>query len=181
MSLARREAIPNVRVEVFVEREESYALAPDGAGGRAIDPRLDDPRMGLGVSVPIPLFQRNQGIVDEQAARTEQARLAKQAAQLAIRTEVRDAFQAYQAASEEHRVLEQDVLQPARANQRLLETALRAGKIGLPTLLLLRNQLLDAELAHWDAWLTERRALVALKLATATFSTELTASPLEAQ
>ena len=177
--LARREAIPNVRVGVFVEREESDFLASGGPGDPSVQARLESPRVGVGVSVPLPLFQRNQGVIEEQTAQTEQARLARQAAELAIRTEVRDAYQAYLAASEEHRVFEQDVLQPARVNQRLLETALRAGKVGLPTLLLLRNQLLDAELSHWDSWLEERRTLVALAAATATLTTDLTESPEE--
>jgi outer membrane protein TolC len=61
-------------------------------------------------------------------------------------------------------------LQPARANQDLLETAYRAGKVNLSTLLLLRNQLLDAELGYWDAWLARRTALIALQAATATLA-----------
>lgn len=177
--LARREAIPNVRVGVFVEREETSVLSSGGPGDPSVQAGLESPRVGVGVSVPLPLFQRNQGVIEEQIAQAERARLTRQAAQLTIRTEVRDAYQAYLAASEEHRVFEQDVLQPARTNQRLLETALRAGKVGLPTLLLLRNQLLDAELSHWDSWLEERRALVALAAATATLTTDLTESPEE--
>jgi hypothetical protein len=70
------------------------------------------------------------------------------------------------AAGEEARVYEQDVLLPARANQTLLETAFVSGKIGLPTLLLLRNQLLDAELSYWDAWLAARAASVELQAVT---------------
>ena len=174
--LARREAIPNVRVGVFVEREETSVLASGVSGDPSVRGRLESPRLGVGVSVPLPLFQRNQGAIEEQTALAEQARLTRQAAELTIRTEVRDAYQAYVAASEEHRVFEEDVLQPARMNQRLLDTALRAGKVGLPTLLLLRNQLLDAELSHWDSWLEERRALVALAAATATLATDLTES-----
>lgn len=169
--LARREAIPNVKVGVFAEREE--AVGAGARGGAAEDPGLRSPRVGLGVSLPIPIFDRNQGIVAERAAQAEQARLARQATELAVRTQVTDALRSYRAASEEARVFERDVLEPARANQRLLETAFRAGKVGLPTLLLLRNQLLDAELGYWEAWLAERRALVDLEAATATLTTDL--------
>jgi len=76
--------------------------------------------------------------------------------------------QAYRAASEETGIYETSVLEPARKNSQLLETAYRAGKLALPTLLLLRNQLLDAELGYWDAWLTRREALVQLQAAMAT-------------
>lgn len=172
--LARREAIPNVRIGVFAEREEAFDFptGPGGSvGGRTV---LESPRIGLGVSVPLPVFDRNQGVVAQRAAQTDQARFSRQATELAVRTQVTDALRAYRAASEEARVFEQDVLQPARANQRLLDTAFRAGKVGLPTLLLLRNQLLDAELGYWGAWLAQRRALVELQAATASLESEET-------
>lgn len=172
-ALARREAIPNPRIGVFVEREERFSTVQGIPGPEA---RLESPRVGLGVSLPIPVFQRNQGIAAEQRARADQARYDRQATELAIRTEVTDAVYAYRRADEEVRVFEQNVLLPARANQRLLDTAFQSGKVALPTLVLLRNQLLDAELGYWDAWLAERRALVDLQSATGTLGTE---TPLE--
>jgi cobalt-zinc-cadmium efflux system outer membrane protein len=178
--VARREAVPNLRVGLFVEREERFVVS-GGSNEPVVNAGIESPRVGLGISVPLPLFQRNQGVVDERLAEAERGRLGRQGVELTIRTEVMDAYQAFLATSEEHRVFEEDVLQPARANQRLLETALREGKVGLPTLLLLRNQLLDAELSHWDSWLEERLALVALGAATATLSSDLTSSPEEAR
>ena len=59
-------------------------------------------------------------------------------------------------------MLEQTVLVPARENRRLLEVAYRAGKVGLPVLLLIRNQVIDAELEYWEAWLAAREALADL-------------------
>lgn len=171
--LARREAIPNLRVGVIAERE---ALA--GVPGSPVSAdRYESPRIGLAVSIPVPLFDRNQGLVAERAAQTEQARLSRSATELAVRTQVTDAYRGYVAASEEARVYEQDVLQPARSNQELLETAYRAGKVNLSTLLLLRNQLLDAELGYWDAWLAERRALIALQAATSTLDLDPNLNP----
>ena len=64
-------------------------------------------------------------------------------------------------------VLERTVLAPARENRRLLEVAYRAGKVGLPVLLLIRNQVIDAELEYWDAWLSEREARVTISEVTA--------------
>jgi outer membrane protein TolC len=162
-----------------VEREERLMVS-GGSGSPVVGIGLESPRVGFGISVAFPLFQRNQGRIEVYRAEVERARLGVQAVELAIRTEVMDAYQSFIATSEEHRVFEDDVLQPARANQRLLETALREGKVGLPTLLLLRNQLLDAELSHWDSWLEERLALVALGAATATLSVDPTSSVEEA-
>ena len=155
--LARREAIPNLEIRALAERDEAFG----------------ERRFGIGVGVPLPLWNRNQGITARLRAETRQAAFRKDATELRIRTEVTDAYQSYLAASEEAAIYERDVLQPAQANQRLLETAYRAGKIDLPALLLLRNQLLDAELSYWDAWLSRRRSLVDLQAATASLGTEL--------
>lgn len=173
--LARRERVPNPRIGLFVEREERFSNI---RGAALPEARFESPRIGLGVSVPIPLFQRGQGITAEHLARSDQARYDRQATELAIRVQVTDAARAYRSADEEVRVFERDVLLPARVNQQLLDTAFRAGKVALPTLLLLRNQLLDVEISYWDAWLAERRALVDLQSATATLGTDATLGPI---
>ena len=144
--VARREALPNLRVGAAAEGD------PVGVG------------LALGLSVP--LFNRNQGAIAQQRARTEQARLRHRATHLRIRTEVAGAARAYRNASEEASVFQSMVLNPARQNTELLETAYREGKITLTSLLLLRNQLLDAELGYWEAWLAQREALVLLDTAT---------------
>ena len=153
-SLSRREAIPNVRIGAVGERER------DGGS----------PRVGLAVGIGLPFLNRNQGLIASRQAQAEQARLEARATELAVRTEVTDAVRAYRTATEEVGVFEASVLNPARQNSALLESAYRAGKIALPSLLLLRNQLLDAELDYWDAWLARREALVRLDAATATLS-----------
>lgn len=155
--LARREALPAVRVGVVAERA-------DGEG---------DPRVGIGVGMAIPLLNRNQGRIAERRAEAEQASLRRRAVEARVQQQVVQAARAYAAASEEAAVYETAVLQPARENRALLETAYRAGKIDLPTLLLVRNQLLDAEAGYWDAWLARRRALAELEAAIGTLPADL--------
>ena len=149
-SLARREAIPNLRIGAAAERE----------------PGSNSPGVGLALGLSLPILNRNRGVIAQQQALTEQARLEQRATELRIRTEVVAAVRAYRTATEEAAIFEDMVLGPARQNTALLETAYRAGKIALPTLLLLRNQLLDAELGYWDAWLAQREAVVQLDAAT---------------
>lgn len=153
--LSRRSAFPNVRIGAAVERAVRDGTADIG------------PAIGLS----LPLFNRNQGLVDQRRALTEQARLEQRATELGIRRDVLESARAYLSASEEVAVFETTVVRPARANIALLETAYRAGKIALPTLLLLRNQLLDAEFGYWDAWLAQREALVRLEAATGAHTT----------
>ena len=152
-ALARREALPNIRVGAVVERSSGTQ------------------RLGPVIGVSIPLFNRNQGLIDEREAQRRQATLRQNATDLRVRTDVITAVRAYRTASDEATVFEQSVRQPSRENAALLELAYRAGKIPLPTLLLLRNQLLDGELGYWDAWLARQEALVQLQAATGTLPT----------
>ncbi|MDX2059821.1 MAG: TolC family protein [Gemmatimonadales bacterium] len=168
-ALAGREAAPNVRVGALAERDRATG----------------DGRIGLLLGLAIPVFNRNQGLVAAQRARVQQAAWQARAVELQVRTQVTDAVGSLEAASDELAILESSVLEPARQNASLLEAAYRAGKIPLPTLLLLRNQLVDAELQYWDAWLVRREALVQLDSATGALlsqvpdSTDLSPSPRE--
>lgn len=167
-ALARRQAVPNLLLGVAVEQSRGY-----GSGNAAT-------RVGPAVGLGLPLFNRNQGVVAQRAAEIEQARFQRQAVALAVRTDVTDAVRAYQIATTEVAVFATTVLEPARRNSALLETAFRAGKISLPSLLLLRNQLLDAELGYWDAWLAQHEARVRLDAATGTLALPTTLPPLPA-
>lgn len=149
-SVARREAFPNLALRGSSERLES-------TGDRILRP---------GIGLTLPVFNRNQGEVEARRAEAEQADLERAAIVIGVRSSVATAVGAYAKASAEARVLETTVLAPARENRRLLEIAFREGKVGLPVLLLIRNQVIDAELEYWQAWLAEREALADLVEAT---------------
>jgi cobalt-zinc-cadmium efflux system outer membrane protein len=148
LGLSRRSALPNLMMR---------AMSEPGASSRII-------RGGLGLSLPI--FNRNQGEVDARQASVSQARLESLALIAHVKSEVASELAAYQAAAEQVEILETTVLIPARQNRQLLETAYREGKVGLSVLLLIRNQVIDAEVEYWEAWLAEREALANLREAT---------------
>ncbi len=151
--LASREALPNLTVRAFQEAE-------DGAPGR----------FKLGLGLPIPLLNRNQGRAAELAARAQQVRLEGRALEMRVRAEVGAALRAYQTTAGATEIFERDVLAQARENQALLETAFRGGKVGLAEVLLIRNQLAEAESEYWEAWRSRGAALAELEAATG-FST----------
>lgn len=148
--LARREALPNLIVRGAVE--------PAANGGQAFRP---------GIGATIPLFNRNRGIAEARDATARQVELQRASLVGRMRTEIAAEVAAYRSAAEEVEILETTVLAPARQNRQLLETAYREGKVGLPVLLLIRNQVIDAELEYWASWLAERVALADLAEATA--------------
>lgn len=150
IALSRREALPNLRIGLLAERNPPETFA----------------RYGPAIGLSIPIFNRSQGVVTQRRAQAQQALLLQSATQLQVRTDIETAVRALAAANEEFGVFETSVRQTARANSALLDTAFRAGKIALPTLLLLRNQLLDAELGYWQAWLARQEAITQLDAAT---------------
>ena len=152
VTLARREAVPNLVARAVSEQNA------DGTG-RMLRP---------GVGVSIPVFNRNQGAVESRRAIARQASLGRAAVAARVRAEVESSLRAYEAAAGELEVLENTVLGPARENRRLLEAAYREGKVGLPVLLLIRNQVIDAEQEYWSAWLAEREAAAELTAAVGT-------------
>ena len=151
-STASREALPNLTARGVSEPRD------DGTG-RVFRP---------GIGITVPLFNRNRGRIQALKATARQAELDRESVAQRIRAEVREIFTAFVAASTEVQVLQSTVLAPARQNRQLVEIAYREGKVGLPELLLIRNQAIDAELEYWTAWLTERQALAALAQTTGT-------------
>ncbi|HKK53618.1 MAG TPA: TolC family protein, partial [Myxococcota bacterium] len=116
--LAGRESLPNLRISALADRDNASA----------------EPRFGLSLGIPIPLFDRNQGLRARREAEAEQAGLAMSATELAVRAEVADALRAYRATGVELEIFRSDVLEPARRNQDLLDVAYREGKLDLSSL-----------------------------------------------
>lgn len=152
-STAGREALPNLIARGITEPRA------DGTGGRVFRP---------GIGVTLPFFNRNRGRIQALRATARQAELDRESVTQSIRAQVRVAVASFEAAAAEVELLETTVLTSARHNRRLVEIAYREGKVGLPELLLIRNQAIDAELDYWTAWLAERQALALLAEATGT-------------
>lgn len=152
VSVVRREALPNLLLRGVSESDAT-------GSSRALRP---------GIGLTLPIFNRNQGDVASRQAAARQAEMDRAALMSRLRADVASAATAYQSAAAEVEVLEATVLVPARQNRQLLEVAYREGEVGLPVLLLIRNQVIDAELAYWSAWLAEREARATLDEATGT-------------
>ena len=151
VSVSRREALPNPVLRGVLEQ-------PTAGGPRTLRP---------GIGLTLPFLNRNQGDRAALRAAARQAELDQLALAVAVRAEIASAVASYQSAASEAQVLEATVLAPARQNRQLVEIAYREGKVGLPVLLLIQNQAIDAELDYWSAWLATREALANLGEATA--------------
>ena len=159
----RNAAIAEANAEVSVARRDAF---PNLAARAASEQIGTERQLRPGIGLTIPFFNLNRGEIAARRSAAAQAVVEREAVALRIRTEVARAVRSYEMAAAEAAVLENTVLATARENRRLLEIAYQEGKVGLPVLLLIRNQVIDAELEFWDAWLAQREARAALAAAT---------------
>ncbi|PMV26798.1 MULTISPECIES: TolC family protein [unclassified Pseudomonas] len=118
----------------------------------------------VGVSMPIPLFNRNQGNVLAATRRADQARDLRNATELRLRTETRQALDLWQTANTEVRAFNQQILPAA---QSAVDSATRCFEMGKfsyldvldaqRTLIAARTQYLTATAQATDAWVRIER------------------------
>ncbi|AZE64910.1 outer membrane protein, cobalt-zinc-cadmium efflux system [Pseudomonas synxantha] len=118
----------------------------------------------LGVSMPIPLFNRNQGNILAASRRTDQARDLRNATELRLRTETRQALDLWQAAITEVRAFNQQVLPAAQSAVDSATRGFEMGKFNFldvldaqRTLIAARTQYLTATAQATDAWVRIER------------------------
>ena len=118
----------------------------------------------VGVSMPIPLFNRNQGNVLAASRRADQARDLRNAAELRLRTETRQALDLWQTANTEVRSFNQQILPAAQSAVDSATRGFEMGKFNFldvldaqRTLIAARTQYLAATAQATDAWVRIER------------------------
>ena len=118
----------------------------------------------VGVSMPIPLFNRNQGNILAATRRADQARDLRNAAELRLRTETRQALDLWQTANTEVRAFNQQILPAAQSAVDSATRGFEMGKFGFldvldaqRTLIAARTQYLTATAQATDAWVRIER------------------------
>ena len=118
----------------------------------------------VGVSMPIPLFNRNQGNVLAASRRADQARDLRNAIELRLRTETRQALDLWQTANTEVRTFNQQILPAAQSAVDAATRGFEMGKFNFldvldaqRTLIAARTQYLAATAQATDAWVRIER------------------------
>lgn len=94
-----------------------------------------------GLSLPLPLFDRNRHGIAAATARLEQARSAEHSTRLTTATALRQATQEFRARYDEARALREELLPAAQQSFEAVDYGYRAGKFGLLDLLDTQRQL----------------------------------------
>jgi outer membrane protein, heavy metal efflux system len=118
----------------------------------------------VGVSMPLPLFNRNQGNILAASRRADQARDLRNATELRLRTETRQALDLWQTANTEVRAFNQQILPAAQSAVDSATRGFEMGKFNFldvldaqRTLIAARTQYLVATAQATDAWVRIER------------------------
>lgn len=128
-----------------IEQEQSQAV-PDlniGVGAKFLG-ETNDTAAVVRLSLPLPLFDRNQGNILESRHELAKARQAERAAELRVVTALSEAYQHLAAAHEEAAALRADVLPAAKRAFDGTNTAYTQGKVGY-------LEVLDAQRTFFEA------------------------------
>ncbi len=150
--LAKADAVPDLVASARYSRVESrfdqYGL--NGPAGGLVPIQSTDNLLTGGISINLPLRNRNQGNIQAAAARRQSASLRRQYLEQVVRQEVRSAMGRYATATQALGVFDQGVLQQSGENLRILRAAHELGEIRLLDVITEQRRLVDAQRAYTD-------------------------------
>jgi cobalt-zinc-cadmium efflux system outer membrane protein len=140
--LAKAGAVPDVTI---------------GVGYRHFKESHDDTMLAA-VSVPLPLYDRNQGAIGKTRFALAKARQERRAAETRVRTALAEAYEALAAAGEEVAALRERILPAADAAFKASQQSFQSGKTGYLDVLDAERTLADLKGTYLEALASYHRA-----------------------
>ena len=119
---------------------------------------LGETAFRAGISIPLPLFNRNQGAIQEAHYRIRQVEASSRAARVEVQRQLASAYETLAAAYEAATTLEAEVLPAATETFEATEEGYREGKFDLLTVLDAQRTLFEATNQYVDAAQTYHQA-----------------------
>lgn len=160
LKLARAYGVPDVTP--FTKYSYGRSVFDDTPVGVLRD---RDKLLTFGVSVGIPVFNRNQGAKAEATAAITQAQRRREFVEAVVRSEVQSAYARYEAARAAVTTFEQGVIPRATENIRTIRAAYQIGAFSIGDLLGEQRRLVDAQREFTEALAERYRALADLQAA----------------
>jgi outer membrane protein TolC len=160
LKLARASASPDLTA--FTRYSVSRSAFEDTPVGVIHD---RDKTLTFGVSVGLPIFNRNQGNKAEAAALISQARTRREFLEQIIRSEVQSAYARYEAARSAALTFEQGVIGRSSENIRVIRAAYELGQFQITDLLSEQRRLLDSQREYTETLTEQYRALADIQAA----------------
>jgi len=142
-----------------VDVEQAKAV-PDVTlkGGVARFSTFNDNAYMLGLSIPLPVFDRNRGAILESHRRLDKARDEQRSAQLRLRAELSEAYERAQAVAMELRLLRESILPGSRSAFDAATKGYELGKFGILDVLDAQRALFQARTQYLRALAEYRRS-----------------------
>ena len=128
IDLARSQATPNVAASVRYSRSKEIIDLPAGIGGPLVDKGNE---LTFGVSIDIPIFNRNQGEIASATSERLQAVRSREFLEATIKRDVAVAFRQYRAASEKLVLYATQIIPRAEANLQTVRAAYGLGEFSV--------------------------------------------------
>jgi outer membrane protein, heavy metal efflux system len=135
IDLAKAERIPDVKVEALYHRLEAQK----------------ENTLDIGLSIPIPLFNRNQGRLREARAEAVAAEARARSTQLGLSVRLHEAHSDLTTALASSRALKSEILPRADTILKASEARYAAGDIGLTDVLPIRRDWAAVQLAYLES------------------------------
>lgn len=150
-AVARANGVPDVIGLVRYSRTDlEFEQFATDSSGRQVPIRNSDHTLTLGISIPLPFANRNQGNIAASAARQQQALLHRQFVEATIVSEVTAAYDRYLAARQALAAFDSGVINQARAAMTTIRTTYDVGELPLLDVVQEQRRLVDTEKAYTD-------------------------------
>ncbi len=128
INLAKSQATPNIAGSVRFSRNKSIIDFPPPIGGNTVD---KDNELTFGVSIDIPIFNRNQGEIASATGEQIQATRQREFLEATIKRDVAVAYRQYRAAAEKLVLYATQILPRAEANLQTVRQAYGFGEFSV--------------------------------------------------
>ena len=162
VDLARSQAVPNLTGSVRYAREPVVSRLASATQRRAFD---RENVLDFGISIPLPLWNREQGNIREASSKVTQARAERDALENSIRAEVTTASRRYQSALRTLELIRTGVVNETQAGFTITQLAYRLGDMRLLDVLVQQRSVIEAQMAELAAEAELVSALASLELA----------------
>lgn len=159
--LAGAEAIPNLTAGLFAQRERSATEVGD------LSSVSSDTQLGLRLSMPIPIFDRNQGGRNAARARLEAARSRCLALERIIIAEVGAAYSRLSSSERILTLFDQSIIPQLAENLKLTQEAYRLGEVGILAVIEEQKKFYEVNDGYLSALHGRRVAFIQLESAAA--------------
>lgn len=159
VALAEAERVPNVTAGVGIGWERSVT----SLGG--LEERKSDYLIGLKLSVPIPVFDRNQAGIKEALAKKSSAEFRQQFIRQNIEREVESAYWRLNSAEKSLNIYAKEIIPQLTENLKLVQEAYRLGEAGILAVIEEQKKFIEVNDGYLTALYSRNSALAKLEAA----------------